>query len=298
MPQLALSFALAALGPAPAAQTDRAEEALFAAGAVAISYTDERDEPILEPAPGEFRLWPHSRIEALFPFDAAPLGLLVQVAGDLGIPVADIRLTTLADRLWEREWLVDFGPMRFGERLWVAPHESVFSSADNAVVVRLDPGLAFGTGTHATTAMCLEWLDECLPLGARVVDFGCGSGVLAIAAAKLGAAHSQAFDIDPQALTATRDNAQANDVQRRIEIVDSVSALRGPVDVLVANILAGPLIELAPIFARLVAPRGHLVLAGLLANQVMEVSAAQAARFDVRTYRQRDGWIALAAVRR
>lgn len=298
MPQLALSFALDALGQEPALQAERAEAACFAAGALAVSYTDQRDEPILEPAPGEFRLWPHSRLEALFPYETAPLPLMVTLARQLAVPLAALRVSTLADRAWEREWLVDFGPMRFGRRLWVAPHESQVATDDDAIIVRLDPGLAFGTGTHATTALCLEWLDAHLTAGARVIDYGCGSGVLAIAAAKLGAATCTAFDIDPQALTATRDNATANDVADRVRIVDADLTLPGAADVLLANILAGPLVDLAPRFANLVAPGGALVLAGLLEAQAEEVATAQSHWFDVQPYRRREGWIALAARRR
>jgi len=298
VPQLALSFALDALGQDPALQAERAEAACFAAGALAVSYTDQCDEPILEPAPGEFRLWPHSRLEALFPFETAPLPLMVTLAGQLNVPIAALQVSTLADRVWEREWLVDFGPMRFGRRLWVAPHESHVEANGDAVIVRLDPGLAFGTGTHATTALCLQWLDEHLTPGANVIDYGCGSGVLAIAAAKLGAASSTAFDIDPQALTATRDNAAANDVADRVQIVAADAALPSAADVVLANILAGPLVDLAPRFANLVAPGGTLVLAGLLESQAQEVAAAQSHWFDVQPYRHRDGWIALAAHRR
>ncbi|MCB1624682.1 MAG: 50S ribosomal protein L11 methyltransferase [Pseudomonadales bacterium] len=298
MPQLALSFALQELGPDPAQHAERAEAACFAAGALAVSYTDQCDEPILEPAPGEFRLWPHARLEALFPQEMPPLELLLQIATALDMPLGSIKLAMLQDRVWEREWLVDFGPMRFGRRLWIAPHESLLDSGDDAIVVRLDPGLAFGTGTHPTTALCLEWLDEHLVRDTSVIDYGCGSGILAIAAAKLGASDCQAFDIDPQALTATHDNAAANGVLPRIRIVAADDSLTGSAALLVANILAAPLVELAPRFAALVAPGGRLLLAGLLQHQAAEVIAAQAPWFDVRPYRQRDNWIALAARRR
>ena len=164
--------------------------------------------------------------------------------------------------------------------------------------MRLDPGLAFGTGTHATTAMCLAWLDENARSGQTMIDYGCGSGVLAVAAAKLGARAAYAFDIDPQALTATHDNAAANQVDDRIHVVDSETALPGGVDILIANILCDPLCELAPRFAALIAPGGKIVLAGLLCAQADEVTRAHAPWFDITTFATRDGWTALAGSRR
>jgi ribosomal protein L11 methyltransferase len=206
-------------------------------------------------------------------------------------------LETLADRVWEREWLRDFHPMCFGSRLWVSPHHAHVHTKD-AVVVRLDPGLAFGTGTHATTAMCLAWLDENAADGQVAIDYGCGSGVLAVAAVKLGAHEAHAFDIDPQALTATRDNAAANDVAEKVRVVDSDAALPAGADILLANILCGPLCELAPRFAALTRPGGKIVLAGLLSAQADEVTRAHAPWFDIAPFASRDGWTALTGSRR
>jgi ribosomal protein L11 methyltransferase len=290
MPQLAITLTLAGL------DAERVEDACMAAGALAITYRDLRDDPILEPAPGEFRLWPHSELEALFPFEASPLELVASIAGSLDIAADRLQLRAIQDRAWEREWLKDFKPMRFGARLWVAPHESPVHAGD-AVIVRLDPGLAFGTGTHPTTAMCLEWLDQTVASGVRAIDYGCGSGVLALAASKLGAADVQAFDIDPQALTATRDNAAANDLTTRIRVLGERHRLQGPVDLLMANILAGPLCELAPSLAAYMRPEGKLVLAGLLTAQADEVSTAYAPWFAMREFRRHDGWVALEGTR-
>src|SRR5512147_913154 len=214
---------------------ERVEEACFEFGALAVSYTDQRDDPILEPAPGEFRLWPHSRLQALFPFDCKPQEIVAGLAHVLRVEPTRIGVETLADKVWEREWLRDFHPMCFGRRLWVAPHHSHVHT-QGAVIVRLDPGLAFGTGTHATTAMCLAWLDEHAAPGQLAIDYGCGSGVLAVAAAKLGARAAWAYDIDPQALTATRDNAAANGVSDIVHVVDTDSALPTDADLLLANI--------------------------------------------------------------
>jgi len=199
--------------------------------------------------------------------------------------------------VWEREWLRDFHPMCFGSRLWVAPHHSHVHT-QGAVIVRLDPGLAFGTGTHATTAMCLAWLDEHAREGLVAIDYGCGSGVLGVAAAKLGARAVHAFDIDPQALIATRDNATANQVADRVHVVAADAELPGDADLLLANILCAPLCELAPRFASVMKPGGKIVLAGLLEAQADEVTRAHAPWFDISPFATRDGWTALAGSRR
>lgn len=291
MPQLALTLTLDGL------DAERVEEACFEFGAQAVSYTDQRDDPILEPAPGEFRLWPHSRLQALFPFDSRPQEIVAGLAHVLRVDPGRFTVETLADRVWEREWLRDFHPMSFGRRLWVAPHHAHVHT-QGAVIVRLDPGLAFGTGTHATTAMCLAWLDENVKSGELAIDYGCGSGVLAVAATKLGARAAYAFDIDPQALTATRDNAAANQVESQVHVVDSDSALPAGANLVLANILCGPLCELAPRFAALTAPGGKIVLAGLLDAQADEVTRAHAPWFDISPFATRDGWTALAGSRR
>jgi ribosomal protein L11 methyltransferase len=291
VPQIAVTLNLDGL------DAERVEEACLEFGALAVSYTDQRDDPILEPAPGEFRLWPHSRLQALFPFDCKPQEIVAGLSHVLRIEPQQITVETLADKVWEREWLRDFHPMCFGQRLWVAPHHSHVHT-QGAVIVRLDPGLAFGTGTHATTAMCLAWLDENAHEGQLVIDYGCGSGVLAVAAAKLGARAAYAYDIDPQALTATRDNAAANQVADRVHVVDSDAALPKGADILLANILCGPLCDLAPRFADLTTPGGKIVLAGLLAAQADEVASAHAAWFDIAPFATRDGGTALTGIRR
>ena len=291
MPQIALTLNLDGL------DAEQVEEACFEFGAHAVSYTDQRDDPILEPAPGEFRLWPHSRLQALFPYACNPQEIVAGLAHVLRIEPEKFVVEALADKVWEREWLRDFHPMCFGRRLWVAPHHSHVHTA-GAVIVRLDPGLAFGTGTHATTAMCLAWLDEHANEDQVVIDYGCGSGVLAVAAAKLGAQAAYAYDIDPQALTATRDNSVANEVDARVHVVERDADLPKGVDILLANILCGPLCDLAPRFAALTAPGGKIVLAGLLATQTDEVTRAHAPWFDISPFATRDGWTALTGTRR
>jgi ribosomal protein L11 methyltransferase len=310
-----LTFELGPLDP------EAAEAACFECGATAVTFVDSQDDPILEPLPGEFRLWPATRLQALFvgregdapaAEEARVRELNIEAAADLalpetkhlvlllshllGIPAAHIRARVVEDRVWEREWLKDFHAMRFGERLWICPHHEQVDDP-NAVVVRMDPGLAFGTGTHPTTALCLEWLDRRPMAGARVIDYGCGSGVLAVASVKLGAAKADCFDIDPQALIATRDNAESNAVTDRVLLHNSADSLPGGVDVLLSNILSGPLCELAPRFAALVRPGGDLVLAGLMEHEVSDVTHAYDAWFDIRPFGQREGWVGLSGRR-
>ena len=285
-----LSFDLGPLDP------NVAEESCFNLGATSVTFVDAHDDPVLEPLPGEFRLWPTTRLQALFADMDGPQDMVRALAEVLEIPVASVRSQRIEDRVWEREWLRDFHAMRFGRRLWICPHHEEVTEA-GAVVVRMDPGLAFGTGTHPTTALCLEWLDRHIAGGSHVIDFGCGSGVLAIAAVKLGAAEAHCFDIDAQALTATRDNAQANDVRSRVTVCESADALPRGVDVLVANILSGPLCQLASTFGSLVRAGGSIVLAGLLEHEAPDVTRAYGAWFDMQPFEFRDGWAALAGKR-
>jgi ribosomal protein L11 methyltransferase len=274
-----------------------AETACFALGALSVSLADAADHPVLEPPPGETPLWPEIRLRALFPVETDPRIVAATLMAVLTLPARAIRAESVEDRSWEREWLKDFRPMRFGQRLWVCPGGQL-PTEPGVAVLELDPGLAFGTGTHATTAMCLEWLDGC-PLSAlRILDYGCGSGILALAALKLGARSACACDIDPQALTATRENARRNGLEDRLEILLAGAKLAGPFDVVLTNILAGPLQQLAPEMGRLCRPGGKLLLAGLLDAQAEEVAHAYRPCFDIETAARRDGWIALAGHRR
>ena len=285
-----VSFELGALDPAVA------ESACLACGAVAVTFADARDEPVLEPLPGEVRLWPATRLSALFLEAREPRSLAAAVAARLALPPGLVCAEILPDRVWERERLKDLHALRFGERLWVCPrHEQVADPA--AVVVTLDPGLAFGTGRHPSTAQCLRYLDGHLARGTRAIDYGCGSGVLALACAKLGAAEVHCFDIDPQALTATRDNALANSVGGLVRVHERATELPAGVDVLLANILSGPLCALAPEFAALVRPGGVAVLAGLMQHQVRDVTGAYAAWFDVEGCAESGDWACLSARR-
>jgi ribosomal protein L11 methyltransferase len=295
MSWLELSFELGALDPASA------EAACVAAGALAVTFSDASDQPVLEPAPGELRLWQHTRLQALFDAQQANAALIATLASVLGLPASQLAARAVGDRVWEREWLRDFHALRFGERLWICPrHESV--ADPQAVVVRLDPGLAFGTGTHASTALCLQWLDGATLAGTglagrTVVDYGCGAGALAIAALKLGARRAVAFDIDPQALLATGENAADNGVSDRLQLCGRAADIPPGCDLLLANIIADVLISLRLQFATLLQPGADLLLAGLLDHQEAEVASAFAKWFDIRRYASRDGWVALAGKR-
>lgn len=290
MPHLQLTFDLGHRDPAPC------EDALFDLGAQSVTLEDAADDPVLEPAPGATPLWPTVIVKALFDAATDADGIVASLARMLpGAPTP--RVEVVADRAWEREWLRDFQPMRFGRRLWVCPGGMHADGAD-AIRIELDPGLAFGTGTHPTTALCLEWLDAHPPAGARVVDYGCGSGILAIAAARLGARRVRAVDIDPQALIATVENAARNGVADVIDATADPSLAPAGADVLVANILAGPLVELAPRFADAVAPGGRIALSGLLREQADAVTAAYRPCFHIDPARERAGWVLLSGHRR
>jgi ribosomal protein L11 methyltransferase len=299
MPFLQLTLDIGKADPQPF------EDALFAAGASSVTLQDSADDPILEPAPGATPLWPTVTVKALFSSESNSDAIVASLSQCLeSIPV--YRFERVEDRIWEREWLKDFKPMRFGQRLWVCPGgmspASEFLPTPQAprptpILVHLDPGLAFGTGTHPTTALCLEWLDGANLWGKRVIDYGCGSGILAIAALKLGAASAVGLDIDEQALLASRDNAARNAVSDRL-ILQPVTTPLSPADIVVANILAGPLHELAATLAGKVTPGGHLVLSGILKQQALDLARRYAAWFDMDEPVFRDDWARLVGRRR
>jgi ribosomal protein L11 methyltransferase len=273
------------------------EEALLELGASSVTFVDRGDEPVLEPLPGEIKLWSDTLVRALFDQSSEPAGNLDRLATVLGPHITQTaRVIAVKDREWERVWLSDWKSMRFGRRLWVCPHDAPAPQQADAVVVRLDPGLAFGTGSHPTTALCLQILDS-LPVACRsVIDYGCGSGILGIAALKLGAAHVTAVDLDPQALLATRDNAIRNGVCANVDVRGVESPLT-PAYCVLANILAGPLIELAPKLTAACEPGGYLLLSGLLKTQAYAVKAAYSPAFDMVQVVQRDDWCCIYARR-
>lgn len=270
------------------------EEVLLRHGAQSVTLSDAGNDPVLEPLPGSTPLWSDTRLTALFTADADFESLRTDLEQTLAIDVLpDNHVEALADCAWERQWLKDFGPMRFGERLWVSP-EGFTIDADDAVVVRLDPGLAFGTGTHATTALCLEWLDKIDIADKTLLDFGCGSGILAIAALKLGAKSVTAVDIDLQAITATRQNALSNEVDDRLETTMQIDQLDDQFDFVVANILAGTLVDHATFVCDRLKSGGRLALSGILADQVADVSAAYRHCIEFAAAEFRDNWARLS----
>ena len=262
-------------------------------GALAVTLGDAGDEPMLEPGPGETPLWQATRMTGLFGGDTDADALRSAINQALSTDVSrSLALERLEDQDWERAWMERFQPMRFGRRLWIRPSGREVAQAD-AVIVDLDPGLAFGTGTHATTALCLGWLDGHDLQGKTVIDFGCGSGVLAIAALKLGARQVIAVDHDPQAVLATRENAARNEVADRIEVVHSDEFSASKADIVVANILANILIDLAPRIRSLVKPGGHLVMSGILEPQSGAVMQAYAEQMDFQPAEIKEEWVLL-----
>lgn len=256
-------------------QQEALEDALLAAGSLSITYQDGADQPILEPALHETPLWDRLILTALFPGDADTGEILEATTANLHFPLPEYRAETVEDRDWTREWMDNFHPMPFGERLWVCPSWCAPPQPD-AINLLLDPGLAFGTGTHPTTALCLKQLDGMDLHGKNVIDFGCGSGILAIAALLLGAQSAIGIDIDSQALDASRANAETNRIPSgKLELY--LSGLEPPAcraNLVVANILAGPLVVLAEKIMAMLADHGELVLSGILAEQQEEVIAA------------------------
>ncbi|QXC57358.1 50S ribosomal protein L11 methyltransferase [Vibrio mimicus] len=242
-------------------------------GAVSVTFLDAKDTPVFEPLPGETRLWGDTDVVALYEADMDTSLILQQIkASNMLAEGFAHKVEQVEDKDWEREWMDNFHPMQFGRRLWICPSWSEVPDPQ-AVNVMLDPGLAFGTGTHPTTALCLEWLDNLDLTGKTVIDFGCGSGILAIAAIKLGAAKVIGIDIDPQALLASKDNAARNGVEDQIEVYLPKDQPEGLVaDVVVANILAGPLRELSPIIKGLLKPGGQLAMSGILDTQAESVA--------------------------
>jgi len=274
-----------------------AEDACFARGALAVTLEDGGDDPVLEPAPGSTPLWQKVRLSALYEAGTDAAALAAALAQELGLLASRLCCTELADRAWEREWLKDFRPMRFGRRLWICPGGQAAPDPD-ALVLELDPGLAFGTGTHPTTALCLEWLDGADVAGRTVLDFGCGSGVLALGALRLGAVAAHAVDIDSQALLATRENARRNRLESRLTVALAGTPGDGAWDIVLANILAGPLVDLAPRLAAATRPDGAIVLAGLLARQAADVAAAYRTWFHMGLFAARQDWVVLEGRRR
>ena len=302
MPYLQLTL------PCSEADQPRYERALEDVGALAVSLQDAHldaadEQAIFEPGVGEIPLWNEMTITALFPADTDGLVLLSAMESfDPGLDWSKVRFAAVEDQDWERAWMDLFQPMRFGARTWIVPwnHELPDeATAADAAIIRLDPGLAFGSGTHPTTALCLRWLDTLATdgelHGRNVLDFGCGSGILALAALKLGAAHATGVDNDPQAIIATADNAERNGV--RIDTFMPADEPAATYPVVVANILASALDALAEILAARTAPAGRIAMSGILAGQEHELLQRFAPWFDALSVEREDDWMRIDGVR-
>jgi ribosomal protein L11 methyltransferase len=279
-------------------QAETYEDALLSVGAVSVTFMDAEDQPIYEPDLGTTPLWSRTHLLALFEADVDEANLLAHLTLLTGGTLPDHQVERIEDQDWERSWMDNFQPMRFGQRLWIVPSWHA-APEPTAVNLLLDPGLAFGTGTHPTTALCLEWLDGQELNGVDVLDFGCGSGILAIAALLLGAKQAVGTDIDIQALEASRDNAGRNGIDpARFPLYLPQDLPQQQAEVVVANILAGPLVQLADTITALVQPNGRLALSGILAEQAEEVRAAYSAEFELDPTAEKDGWVRISGRRR
>lgn len=273
------------------------EAALDALGALSVSLADAGAAPVLEPAPGTTPLWPEVTVTALLPADTAEDAIRLRLAALPAALIGDLRCTSIVERDWVREFREHLEPRHFGRRLWICPQGMPCPDPDGAIVT-LEPGLAFGTGSHPSTAMCLQWIAELDLDGRTLLDWGCGSGILAIAALVLGAASAAALDIDPQALQATRENARDNAVDARLQVTDPARFTPTQrFDVLVANILADTLVALAPVLAAHCRTGAAVALSGILTAQAAGVIAATRPWFDLHPVADISGWVLLAGTR-
>ncbi|MCP9268051.1 50S ribosomal protein L11 methyltransferase [Xenorhabdus sp. XENO-1] len=280
-------------------QAEALGDELMESGAVSVTFQDSHDTPIFEPLPGETRLWGDTDVIGLYDAEMDMKTVVSQLEQVPQLGKAFLhKIEQLEDKDWEREWMDNFHPMCFGNRLWICPSWREVPEPD-AVNVMLDPGLAFGTGTHPTTSLCLQWLDGLDLTDKTVIDFGCGSGILAIAALKLGAKHAIGIDIDPQAIQASRDNAERNGVSAQLTLYlskDQPTDLK--CDIVVANILAGPLRELAPIIGSLPKSGGLLGLSGVLASQAEGVAQAYNNEFIIDPIAEQEEWCRVTGIKK
>lgn len=279
-------------------ETDLVSEVLMGLGSVSITYSDALDDAIYEPPVGQTPLWDNVKVNALFSSEVNQKSIETSISDICNIVVIDT--VTLKDRVWEEECQKDFPSMRFGKRLWVCPSwdaESILSN--DSIVIHMDPGLAFGTGTHQTTSLCLEYLDSNPPKNLHVIDFGCGTGILAIAAAKFGAKSVIAIDNDPQAVLSSKENVAKNKCENTITTIHSIDQESdNKCDLLIANILANPLVELEPLFSDLVHTNGMLLLSGILKEQVDRVVKCYSINFSNIEVANKGEWFRISGKRK
>ena len=279
-------------------ETDLVSEVLMGLGSISITYSDALDDAIYEPPVGQTPLWDNVKVNALFSSEVNQKSIETSISDICNIVVIDT--VTLKDRVWEEECQKDFPSMRFGKRLWVCPSwdtESILSN--DSIVIHMDPGLAFGTGTHQTTSLCLEYLDSNPPKNLHVIDFGCGTGILAIAAAKFGAKSVIAIDNDPQAVLSSKENVAKNKCENTITTIHSINQGNDrKCDLLIANILANPLVELEPLFSDLVHTNGMLLLSGILKEQVDRVVKCYSINFSNIEVANKGEWFRISGKRK
>ena len=272
-------------------QLESVEARLESLAALSVTLEDAGDQPLLEPLPGSTPLWDSMTVIALFDMDIDPDRIQRELSPL--IKLDNWQYSMIADQDWERSWMDQFEPIQTGDRLWICPSWKTPPNPE-AVNLILDPGLAFGSGTHPTTRLCLQWLDAHPPTGQEIIDYGCGSGILGIAAILLGAQHVTAVDLDPQALKASRNNAENNRINaRQLAVCHPDEVVLPMVDILLANILSGPLISLAPKLAKLAHDGGTIVLSGILEEQAASVTAAYRPWFNINTWACKAGWVCL-----
>lgn len=278
----------------PKDRLDEIEGFLLSIGALSTTYKDAGDNPVLEPLPGETPLWPELIVTGLFEQKKNMNSVMTILARHF--PDLVIIQEELEDQDWERSWMKDYQPMPFGKRLWVVP-TNMDAPDQNAVNLRLDPGLAFGTGTHPTTSLCLQWLDQHDISQQTLLDYGCGSGILAIAGLLLGASMAEGVDIDPQAITATNENAKINQVSDQLAVYLAANYQPRQFDIVMANILSGPLAELAPSLSAYTRSGGRIVLSGILDEQADAVRTVYQQWFDMEKAIINDGWAMLSGTK-
>ncbi len=282
-----------------ASELEQVENLLLELGALSITLTDAKDQPLYEPLPGNTPIWDESIVTGMFEASLAAEALYQQLTSRLpGQLVGSVRQNTLEDQDWVQAYRDHYFPIQCGEKLWIVPSWHTPPEPD-AVNIALDPGLAFGTGGHATTTLCLSWLSSHDMTGLSVIDYGCGSGILAIAAYKLGAGYIAGVDIDPQALTASRDNASRNQIEAdQFPLFLPAQMPDNKVDLLIANILSGPLVELSEKLAELVKPGGKILLSGILQQQANTIQSAYQPYFDLDPVCAKEDWIRVTGTRR
>jgi len=279
----------------PKEQLQEVEDFLLSIGAISTTYKDAGDNPVLEPLPGETPLWPELIVTGLFD-QKKNINTVMNII-DRHYPELNAVQEELKDQDWERSWMDDYQPMSFGHRLWVVP-TTMEAPDSQAINLRLDPGLAFGTGTHPTTSLCLQWLDQHDVSDKTILDYGCGSGILAIAALLLGASMADGVDIDPQAITASIDNAKTNHVNDKLSVYLPDNYQAKAYDVVMANILSGPLAELAPALSQYTKKNGNIILSGILEEQAESIRQVYQQWFEMAPIVVHDGWAMLSGIKK